>query len=89
MNPNDIVKVLHAAKQGPFGHVEPNLIPGWEYRRLCEVVDYCVSVGLVKAISVTHLTSPHPEYILQGITSKGEDYLEEQPSTETTPETVR
>ena len=69
MNPNDILNVLRAAKNGPFGNVNEDLFPG--------VVEYCVGAGLVRAIPIAHSTSPHPEYILQGITSKGEDYLNE------------
>lgn len=68
MKREDIVKVLMAAKNGPFGNANKGLIPG--------VVEYCVNDGLVRGIPATHLTSPHPEYILQGITSKGEDYLD-------------
>jgi hypothetical protein len=63
-----VVKVLMAVKSSPFGNVTQGLNPS--------AVEYCVNAGLVRGIPVTHLTSPHPEYILQGITVAGEDYLE-------------
>ncbi len=76
MERKDIVKVLKAAKRGPHSGVKPDMIPAWEYGRLSAAIEYCVYSGFVQAIPVTNLQSPHPEYILQSITSKGEDYLE-------------
>lgn len=76
MKAKDIRKVLRAARRGPYSQVLSDLIPGWEYRKLSNVIAYCNYRGLVEAIEVTSFDSPHREFILRSITAAGEDYLE-------------
>jgi hypothetical protein len=76
MNKTDVVKVLMAVKSSPFNSPKPVSIPGWDSNRSSSGIAYCVDAGLVRAKDVTNLQSPHREYILPEITSKGEDYLE-------------
>ena len=76
MRDKDIKRVLLAARQGPYNHVVPNLIPGWTYDKLGPIVAYCHDKGLVQTIETTHSGSPFAELILRGITADGEDYLE-------------
>jgi hypothetical protein len=78
----DIVKILTAAKNEQFRIVNGNLIPGWDDRRVSEVVDHCLKAGLVKATSLNYRTSSHAKYILQGLTVEGEYYLEGEPEVE-------
>jgi hypothetical protein len=69
MKSNDISNVLRAANRGPASNVNQNdLFP--------DAVEYCVSAGLVRAVSVTLSTSSHPEYSIREITPRGKDYLE-------------
>ena len=89
MNREDIVKVLIAAKNGTFDDVKPDLIPGWDSTRLSSVVGYCADNNLIRAIEVTNHQSPLAEYILQGITSKGEDYLKRPRPRENGPASKR
>lgn len=73
----DTRKFLLAASKGEHNQVDPDLVPGWDYAKLSRVAGYCHQRGFIESSEVTNLDSPHPEYLVLGLTVDGEDWLRE------------
>ena len=76
MKEDDIKKLLFASRTDRY-QVDPNMVPGWDYAHLSRVVAYCYDSGFIRAAEATTMQSPHREFVVQGISARGEDWLEE------------
>ena len=76
MRDQDIKKLLLASRTNRY-QVDPNMVAAWDYAYLSRVVAYCHESGLIRAEEVSHMQSPHREFIDLGISAFGEDWLEE------------
>jgi hypothetical protein len=89
MTSRDICKLLKATLQSECRQTDPNLVPGWDYKRLSVTIGYCADRDYIDVEDVTSMESPHKEYIVLGVTADGYDYLRDHTLRASLPQLVK